>query len=381
MNSTQHDEAGRRNRGRRSVHRRPGRLCRRAEATTEAATARTSPSPGGTTPPRDPLPGRLGRSRRRVRGGQPRRHGRADRLPERRAAAHADPERTRGRRPAGPLPGVAGRRAARSGRERLPHAARRRDPRHDRERRRDGQPLAGRRRHVRRSRSPSASRASGTTRTCSTRPASRGARDASTSWIDVGRRSARGRLHADRRRRGRRLARRALVVPVRAQVVLARDAGRRPRPTSTSATRAGSRPASSCEEFIGTEPFQEGFLGTPAQQGAGQLGRSRRERQGGDGAHGPLERRRHRRPDRRRAGARRSSAGSRSRVSPARTATRRPPSAAVTDSACSADAPPECADLLAYIMSEDVQKRFAASGSGIPTVPAPRCRRSRTRTS
>ena len=32
-------------------------------------------------------------------------------------------------------------------------------------------------------------------------------------------------------------------------------------------------------------------------------------------------------------------------------------------------------------MSEDVQKRFAASGSGIPTVPAAQCRRSRTRTS
>src|SRR5690606_24073630 len=35
---------------------------------------------------------------------------------------------------------------------------------------------------------------------------------------------------------------------------------------------------------------------------------------------------------------------------------------------CSADAPPQCADLLAYIMSPDVQARFAASGSGIPTV-------------
>ena len=37
---------------------------------------------------------------------------------------------------------------------------------------------------------------------------------------------------------------------------------------------------------------------------------------------------------------------------------------------CAAEAPPECADLLAYIMSEDVQRRFAESGSGIPTVPA-----------
>ena len=37
---------------------------------------------------------------------------------------------------------------------------------------------------------------------------------------------------------------------------------------------------------------------------------------------------------------------------------------------CSAEAPPECAELLEYIMSEEVQAKFAASGSGIPTVPA-----------
>ena len=37
---------------------------------------------------------------------------------------------------------------------------------------------------------------------------------------------------------------------------------------------------------------------------------------------------------------------------------------------CSTDAPPECADLLAYIMSPEVQAKFAASGAGIPTVPS-----------
>ena len=37
---------------------------------------------------------------------------------------------------------------------------------------------------------------------------------------------------------------------------------------------------------------------------------------------------------------------------------------------CSAEAPPECSELLEYIMSEDVQAKFAASGSGIPTVSA-----------
>jgi raffinose/stachyose/melibiose transport system substrate-binding protein len=35
---------------------------------------------------------------------------------------------------------------------------------------------------------------------------------------------------------------------------------------------------------------------------------------------------------------------------------------------CSATAPPECADFLAYIMSEDVQRDFGATGVGIPTV-------------
>ena len=45
-------------------------------------------------------------------------------------------------------------------------------------------------------------------------------------------------------------------------------AGRRDR-TSTSATRAWSTPASSSRTSSAPSPFQEGFLGTPAQQGAG----------------------------------------------------------------------------------------------------------------
>jgi raffinose/stachyose/melibiose transport system substrate-binding protein len=35
---------------------------------------------------------------------------------------------------------------------------------------------------------------------------------------------------------------------------------------------------------------------------------------------------------------------------------------------CSVTAPPECADFLAYIMSEDVQRQFGETGVGIPTV-------------
>ena len=96
----------------------------------------------------------------------------------------------------------------------------------------------------------------------------RAARDARRAQGRRGQAPRRG-DHPDRRRRGRQVARRALVVPVRAALLLARDA-RRPRPpTSTSATRASSTPASELEDFIGINPFQDGFLGTPAQTGAG----------------------------------------------------------------------------------------------------------------
>ena len=90
----------------------------------------------------------LGGGRGGVRGGQPGRHRRADRLSERGVAAHPHPERARGRRPTRPLPGLARWRTARPGRQRLPHASRRRDPRHDLERRCDDQPVAGRRRDL-----------------------------------------------------------------------------------------------------------------------------------------------------------------------------------------------------------------------------------------
>ena len=34
------------------------------------------------------------------------------------------------------------------------------------------------------------------------------------------------------------------------------------------------------------------------------------------------------------------------------------------------DAPPECADFLSYIVSDDVQKRFALEVGGLPVAPA-----------
>lgn len=123
------------------------------------------------------------------------------------------------------------------------------------------------------------------------------------------------------------------------------------------------------EEFIASEPFQEGFLGTPAQTGAGSSagllanGQAAMELMGhwNAGVIGGLT------PDEQvppflgwfAFPAIEGSAGD--------------PNAALGGGdgfGCAQDAPKECADLLAYIMSEDVQKQFAASGSGIPTVTA-----------
>jgi raffinose/stachyose/melibiose transport system substrate-binding protein len=123
------------------------------------------------------------------------------------------------------------------------------------------------------------------------------------------------------------------------------------------------------EEFIGINPFQDGFLGTPAQTGAGSSaglvanGQAAMELMGhwNAGVIGGLT------PDQ--------------EVPeflgwfpfPAIEGADGDPAAALGGGdgfGCSAEAPPECADLLAYIMSEDVQKLFAESGSGIPTVPA-----------
>lgn len=123
------------------------------------------------------------------------------------------------------------------------------------------------------------------------------------------------------------------------------------------------------EEFLGTNPFQDGFLGTPAQQGAGSSaglvanGQAAMELMG------------------------HWNAGVIGGLTPDETVPEFLgwfPFPGIPDSAgdptaalgggdgfgCSADAPPECAELLEFIMSEDVQSRFAASGSGIPTVAA-----------
>ena len=217
-----------------------------------------------------PPPQGLGGGGHRVRSGAPRRHRRADRLPERGPAAHAHPERPRTpatRRTSSRCgPAASLRDQVENG---YLHAARRRDRgRHDRERRRDREPLAGRRRALRR---PVHLRHRGLL--VQHRPVRAGghrraARRRSTS--SARRREAQGRGHRpDRRRRGRQVAGGALVVPVRAALLLARDAGRPPRPSSTSATSASVEAGEELEDFLAIEPFQEGFLGTSAQQGAG----------------------------------------------------------------------------------------------------------------
>ncbi|WP_165314443.1 ABC transporter substrate-binding protein [Agromyces protaetiae] len=123
------------------------------------------------------------------------------------------------------------------------------------------------------------------------------------------------------------------------------------------------------KDFIGTNPFQEGFLGTPAQQGAGSSaglvanGQAAMELMGhwNAGVIGGLT------PDQQVPAflgwfpfpGIEGSAGD--------------PTAALGGGdgfGCSADAPKECDELLAYIMSDEVQAKFAASGSGIPTVPS-----------
>jgi len=123
------------------------------------------------------------------------------------------------------------------------------------------------------------------------------------------------------------------------------------------------------QELLGIDPFQEGFLGTPAQTGAGSSagmianGQAAMELMGhwNSGVIAGLT------PDQ--------------AVPPflgwfpfpAIPGSDGDPTAALGGGdgfGCAASAPPECTELLAYIMSDEVQKKFAASGAGIPTVPA-----------
>ncbi len=85
--------------------------------------------------------------------------------------------------------------------------------------------------------------------------------------------------------------------------------------------RAGSRPVSYVQQLLDAKPFQDGFLATPAQQGATSSAGLLGERQGRDGAAGPLEPGRDAAASRRTRRSRASSAGSRSRTCPGSKAT------------------------------------------------------------
>ncbi|MFS0866302.1 ABC transporter substrate-binding protein [Microbacterium sp. 179-B 1A2 NHS] len=125
------------------------------------------------------------------------------------------------------------------------------------------------------------------------------------------------------------------------------------------------------QDFLGVEPFQDGFLGTVAQQGAGS---SAGLIANGDAA---MELMGHWNPGV--IGGLTADETVPEFLSwfpvPAIEGGAGDPTAALGGGdgfGCAADAPPQCADLLEYIMSEDVQERFAASGAGIPTVEAAR---------
>lgn len=119
------------------------------------------------------------------------------------------------------------------------------------------------------------------------------------------------------------------------------------------------------QKFIATNPFQDGFLATPAQQGAGSSaglianGKAAMELMG------------HWDP-----GVMSSLTGDKKVPSflgwfnfPGIAGSAGDPTAALGGGdgfACSVKAPPECVELLQYIVSLDVQKRFGASGAGLP---------------
>ncbi len=106
------------------------------------------------------------------------------------------------------------------------------------------------------------------------------------------------------------------------------------------------------QKLIGTDPFNKGFLSTPAQTGPTSASGPARHRQGRDGDAGPLGARCDAGPDRRQARAwARTPAGSRSRLSTAARATRAPRWAAATPGPWPKDAPDAAVDFVKYLLS------------------------------
>jgi raffinose/stachyose/melibiose transport system substrate-binding protein len=120
--------------------------------------------------------------------------------------------------------------------------------------------------------------------------------------------------------------------------------------------------------FLGTNPFQDGFLGTPAQQGAGSSagmianGQAAMELQGDwqPATMAPLA----------------ADKDFASKIGwfpfPAVTGGKGDPSAMVGGGdgfSCTTKAPPACVDFLKYLTSVDVQRKLAAAGVGLPVNP------------
>ena len=124
------------------------------------------------------------------------------------------------------------------------------------------------------------------------------------------------------------------------------------------------------QTFLAAEPFQDGFLGTPAQQGAASsagliaTGKAAMELQGhwNGGVINGLT------PDKASLG---DSLGW--FPFPAVTGGAGAPDAAFGGGdgfSCSVDAPPACADFLSFMLSAEEQKKFAALSVGPPISPA-----------
>jgi raffinose/stachyose/melibiose transport system substrate-binding protein len=124
------------------------------------------------------------------------------------------------------------------------------------------------------------------------------------------------------------------------------------------------------QKLLGAKPFQAGFLGTPAQQGAGSSagqvanGKAAMELQGhwNSGVIGGLT------PDKKPLpGTKLAWFGF-----PAVTGGAGAPDASFGGGdgfSCSAKAPPACADFLNFLLNAENQKAFAATGTGLPVTP------------
>jgi len=123
------------------------------------------------------------------------------------------------------------------------------------------------------------------------------------------------------------------------------------------------------QDLVAKQPFQAGFLGSPAQQGAVSSaglvanGKAAMELQGqwDGGTITSLT------PDKK-------SLGDKLAWFPFPTVTggAGDPTAQFGGGdgfSCSASAPPECAEFLKFILSPDEQKKFAATGAGLPSIP------------